>query len=223
LGSFDLHGVELPGPAADRTSRYPFIQLKTGALKHTDFPAASLDAVTLFHVFEHLGNPREILDMAVHFVRPGGVLMLSFPNINSLQARTFRANWFHLDPPRHLCFLPPAAFRNQAESRGLRILSERYFSPEQNPFGFQQSLLNLFQARRDALFEDMKGNRVYTSAKGRLGLIIQRVFVVLTGPFFIAMDALESVLMTGATVEFVAIKTGNAEPTPSGKRAADLE
>ena len=223
LGSFELHGVELPGPAAERTSRYPFIRLKTGTLDQSDFPAASLDAVTLFHVFEHLNNPRDVLDMALNFLRPGGFLMLSFPNIVSLQARMFRASWFHLDPPRHLCFLPPAVFRKQAEARGLRILGERYFSPEQNPFGFQQSLLNLFQTRRDALFEDMKGNRVYESARGRWGLIIQRVFVVLTGAVFIAVDALESVLRTGATVEFVAQKQGEAESTSSGKRATDLE
>jgi len=223
LGSFELHGVELPGPAAERTSRYPFIRLKTGTLDQSDFPAASLDAVTLFHVFEHLNNPRDVLDMALNFLRPGGFLMLSFPNIVSLQARMFRASWFHLDPPRHLCFLPPAVFRKQAEARGLRILGERYFSPEQNPFGFQQSLLNLFQTRRDALFEDMKGNRVYESARGRWGLIIQRVFVVLTGAVFIAVDALESVLRTGATVEFVAQKQGEAESTSSGKKATDLE
>ncbi|HPA06597.1 MAG TPA: class I SAM-dependent methyltransferase [Candidatus Hydrogenedentes bacterium] len=221
LGSFELHGVELPGPAADRTSRHPFIRLKTGTLEASDFPAASLDAVTLFHVLEHLDNPRAVLDMAVHFLRPGGFLMISFPNIDSLQARLFRANWFHLDPPRHLCFLPPAAFRKQAEARGLRILGERYFSPEQNPYGFQQSVLNLFQQRRDALFEGIKGNMVYDSAWGRLGLTVQKALVVLTGPFFIAMDAIESGLKTGATVEFVAQKGGDAEGTSNAEGATD--
>ena len=53
-GDFEIFGIEPKGGSAKRAGRIPGIKLKTGTLEERDFEAESIDAITLFHVFEHL-------------------------------------------------------------------------------------------------------------------------------------------------------------------------
>ncbi|MEI6577156.1 MAG: class I SAM-dependent methyltransferase [Bacteroidota bacterium] len=203
MGSYHIYGVELEGNSALRASRVPGIQLKTGRLEAGDFETSSLDAITMFHVFEHLEEPKETLNMITQMLKPGGILMMSFPNINSFQARFFKGKWLHLDPPRHLFF-----FRHEDL---LRIMSEfgyeckrtKYFSLEQNPFGMAQSLLNCLLKKREVLFEHLKGNNSYAPEYGSFNLLLQKAFFILGAPFFILGDIVMSSLKKSATVEYI--------------------
>jgi 2-polyprenyl-3-methyl-5-hydroxy-6-metoxy-1,4-benzoquinol methylase len=91
-GNFKVYGIEVPGIAAERTARIPEIQLKIGPLEPGDYPSEFFDAVTLFHVFEHLPDPANTLSTISAILRKGGVCVVSFPNIDRLQARIFREN-----------------------------------------------------------------------------------------------------------------------------------
>ena len=75
-------------------------------------PGESFDRVTLSHVFEHVHDPRKLLANCQRFLRPGGEVWLSLPNIHGLGHWLYGRNWFALDPPRHL-FLPTAAMLKQ--------------------------------------------------------------------------------------------------------------
>jgi SAM-dependent methyltransferase len=75
--------------------------------------------VALWHVLEHLPNPAEVLTRVVEKVEPGGVLALAVPNPRSLQFRVLRTRWVHLDAPRHLCLMPPAALIGRGRDLGL--------------------------------------------------------------------------------------------------------
>lgn len=204
-GNFQLSGVELAGPAAERAARRPGITVKAGALQPGDFPLASFDLITLFHVFEHLPDPRPTLGLLLQLLTPDGRLVMSFPNISSLQASLFRGRWLHLDPPRHLVLFPRAAFERLVTGAGLTIAARRYFSVEQNPFGFIQSLLNIFLPR-DLLLERMKGNQAYAPSHGRGSVLLQKAFAALCLGPAIVLDAVESALGRGATVEYTLIR-----------------
>lgn len=203
MGEFELHGIELEGGSAERARRVPGIHLSTAALGPDQFEPGSLDAITLFHVFEHLTAPRETLELIARALRPGGWLVMSFPNIASFQARVFGADWLHLDPPRHLFFFGPRRFRALMHDYGLDVVSEAHFSPEYNPFGFQQSLLNRWLGKRDVLYEHLKGNTQYTAGYLRGSLLAQKLFFVVTFPLFVIVDAVEALFRQGGTVEFV--------------------
>ncbi len=75
--------------------------------------------VALWHVLEHLPNPAEVLARLAEKVQPGGVLAIAVPNPRSLQFRTLRTRWVHLDAPRHLCLIPPATLIDRGEDLGL--------------------------------------------------------------------------------------------------------
>ena len=76
--------------------------------------------VALWHVLEHLSNPAEVLARVAEKVQPGGVLAIAVPNPRSLQSRVLRSRWVHLDAPRHLCLMPPAALIGRGRALGFR-------------------------------------------------------------------------------------------------------
>lgn len=74
--------------------------------------------VALWHVLEHLPNPAEVLAGIAEKVEPNGLLAIAVPNPRSLQMRLLRTRWVHLDAPRHLCLVPPAALIARGRALG---------------------------------------------------------------------------------------------------------
>lgn len=208
-GSYERYGTELAGNSARRVSRIPGIHLKVGRLAEAGFPPGFFDAVTLFHVFEHLPDPAATLTLIDQILKPGGLLVFSFPNVTSLQSRLFKGDWLHLDPPRHLFFFDPDDFIQLMRQRGYRCTGRRDLSLEQNPFGLVQSLLNRSTAKREILFESFKGNRNYLAGYSRFKLFSQKVFFVFAMPIAVLADLLSPVCRNGATVQLTFRK--NAE------------
>jgi len=202
-GNFKLHGIEMPGGSAERAKRIAEINLKIGVLEATDFQPESMDAITLFHVFEHLTEPMEYLDIISSILKPGGILMMSFPNIDSFQSGFFKGSWLHLDPPRHLFFFSPKAFKKHMADYGFEVIREKHFNIEYNPFGTQQSWLNLICKKREVLYEHLKGNKDYVKEYSRLNLGLQNLWFKLSFPSFVLLDAWEALFRKGGTVEFV--------------------
>jgi 2-polyprenyl-3-methyl-5-hydroxy-6-metoxy-1,4-benzoquinol methylase len=203
MGDYNLNGVEMEGGSADRAAKVPGLQLKKGTLLPGDFDVESLDAITMFHVFEHLTEPAETLKTMTSILKKGGMLMISFPNIDSWQAKRFKGNWLHLDPPRHISFYSPKRFKEIVNELGYEVVREKHFSTEYNPFGYQQSLLNNWLGKREVLYEHLKGNKDYVREYSKFNLVMQKAFYMGTFPFFICADLIASAFSKSATVEFI--------------------
>ncbi len=97
------------------------------AVQQTHDPIAGLqadgpfDVIAMWHVIEHLPNPREVLAAAAGSLRPGGIIVLAAPNPESLQFRLFKAAWTHLDAPRHLILVPPDQLVHAGRDLGLEV------------------------------------------------------------------------------------------------------
>lgn len=202
-GNFELVGIEPEGASADRAAKYSEIQLIRGFLEEDTFETNSIDAITLIHVYEHLPNPRQSLDIFQRILKKEGTLLIEIPNIDSWQAKFFKANWLHLDPPRHLNLMSPRMLINELEARGFHCMSKSYFSPQYNPFGAQQSLLNLICKKREVLYEHLKGNQTYTKEYSKLNLFLQKGFHWLSFPLFVFSDLLASVFGKSATIKLI--------------------
>lgn len=203
LGDFELYGTEMEGNSANRTRRISKINLKIGLLEKNDYPAETFDAITMFHVFEHLTNPKGTLDIIKNILKPNGIFVVSFPNIESFQSNAFKGNWLHLDPPRHLIFFGPKDFVSLLNKNGFELIKESYSSMEQNPFGMVQSILNLVNKKREILFELFKRNHAYTKNISKLNIYFQIIFFICTFPIFIVTDIFIGFFKKGATVEFI--------------------
>jgi 2-polyprenyl-3-methyl-5-hydroxy-6-metoxy-1,4-benzoquinol methylase len=82
---------------------------------------APADAITMFHVIEHVADPMRLIDVAAEHLRPGGALIVATPNPRSLSFRICGRWWMGVDAPRHLHLLPFDVIRRRAESHGLRL------------------------------------------------------------------------------------------------------
>jgi len=60
------------------------------------------DAITLWHVLEHLPDPVATLRELERMLTPKGVIVIGVPDAQGVQAETLGAHWMHLDVPRHL-------------------------------------------------------------------------------------------------------------------------
>ena len=197
---FDVHGTEWTAESAARVPKEFNIPVHVGDLLTLRLPERHFDLITMWHVFEHLRQPRETLLRAKQSLTPGGRLILSLPNAESDQAQRFGVNWFHHDPPRHLHGFGPNSLGVLLSHCGFEISSLNTWSFEQNPFGFIQSSLNQRGYPRDRLYDTLKG-------LGRSSIQMTAVdylwMLALSAPA-LALSCAESLRGSGATMTIVA-------------------
>jgi 2-polyprenyl-3-methyl-5-hydroxy-6-metoxy-1,4-benzoquinol methylase len=71
------------------------------------FQPGSFDAITLWHVLEHVHLLNETLAQLTALLKPDGVLLIAVPNVESLDAQHYRELWAAYDVPRHLYHFAP--------------------------------------------------------------------------------------------------------------------
>lgn len=133
------------------------ISVHLGAIEALSLPDESFDAVTLWHVLEHVTTPGTMLEAIRKVLRPGGVLLVSVPNFGSPEARATGAGWFHLDVPRHLVHFSPDTLDATLRASGFEPLAATFFAPEFDAFSFVQSTLNRVGFRQNALYDVLRG------------------------------------------------------------------
>jgi SAM-dependent methyltransferase len=139
---YDATGLE-PSPGAVAAALSAFdVALEPVGIEDADVAPGSLDALVLWHVLEHVEDPRATLERGAQWVRPGGAVLVGVPNLASLQARLGGERWFHLDLPRHRTHFTPAGLRAVLEATGFQPVAERHVLAEHNPFGMWQSLVS---------------------------------------------------------------------------------
>lgn len=160
LAQLQRRGYQVEGTerTAESAARVPQgIPTHVGDLLELPLPSGGYDAVTLWHVFEHLRHPRETLARIHALLKPGGLLALSLPNAESRQALRYGLDWFHHDPPRHLFGFGPRSLTRLLEQTGFRLERLSTWSWEQNPYGDVQSAANAAGLPRDRLYRQLKG------------------------------------------------------------------
>jgi SAM-dependent methyltransferase len=119
-----VEGLEWDPGAAEVARRVTGRPVRVGDI-HGFHPEHPFDAILLNHVFEHLPDPVGDLKRLGELLRPGGRIVLVWPNPNGLGARRFGAAWFAWDPPRHLVIPPASAVAAAARRVGLTVRSWR--------------------------------------------------------------------------------------------------
>jgi len=125
-GNPEVLGIE-PSPQAVRIARERWdLDVRQGDLHAVRLPTASVDAVLLSHVIEHLPSPSATLAEITRVLRPGGALILWLPNAASWAARFWRENWIGYDVPRHLYAFTPATLGALLARHGFTVTEIRH-------------------------------------------------------------------------------------------------
>lgn len=137
---FPAVGLER-APEALRISRAAGLDVVDADLLDRPFPEESFDAVVLFHVLEHLERPVETLEEISRVLRPGGLLLVQVPCVESLQLRVFGPRFFSLLLPQHLWHFGPATLARILRRAGFAVLSATTLSLRVSPYAFAASVL----------------------------------------------------------------------------------
>jgi hypothetical protein len=145
----------------------------------------------MFHVMEHLYDPRAYLGAARELLAPDGRLVVQVPNAASWQARLLGRAWNGADIPRHLTNFRSQDLEKMMESAGFEVLRRKYFSLRDNPAGLASSLAPSLDpmARRVRRVAETGGTRL-TKDLAYFALVVTSL------PFAIA----EAVCGAGSTV-----------------------
>ena len=82
---------------------------------------AIYDAITLWHVLEHLPDLDEEIKTMSDRLKPGGWLIVAVPNYKSLDAKYYKSNWAAYDVPRHLWHFSRGSIKRLFEQKGYEL------------------------------------------------------------------------------------------------------
>ncbi len=204
---FEVHGLEISAEAARGADPRAEIRIAT-RLADADYADASFDEVIIWHVLEHLSDPRETLEAAHRILKPGGRLIVAVPNFSSLQARWTGDAWFHLDLPRHIHHFPLEALRTLLTDTGYTVGEAYHFSLRQNPFGWIQSVLNRFGSLpRNGLYTMLHRRSHDEPPPFDAATTAWLWFWLIVGtPFALAATVWETAIRSGGSVHVVATR-----------------
>lgn len=115
---WDVVGLE-PDEEAARFAREKWgVRVEICAIHAARLERASIDVISMNHVVEHLSDPVRDLRRVREWLRPGGFVVLTTPNMKSIGHRRWREAWKHLDPPRHLFLFSKASLGRVLQAAG---------------------------------------------------------------------------------------------------------
>lgn len=153
--------------------------------------AGSLAGITMFHVMEHLYDPRAYLNAARELLAQDGRLVVQVPNASSWQFRLLGRAWNGVDVPRHLFDFRDRDVERLLQGCGFEVIRRKYFSLRDNPAGLASSLAPSLDpmARRVRRLPESPGLRLTKD-------LVYLAMVVAALPFTLA----EAACRAGSTV-----------------------
>lgn len=119
---FEYVGIDLSDQAV-RDARSRGLEVYRASLMDFVNTGPSFDALTMFHVFEHLANPHDALGRVKELLKPGGLVILVTPDTESLLCAISGDGWVSYKFPEHLILYSRSALIELLEHSGFEIVS----------------------------------------------------------------------------------------------------
>jgi 2-polyprenyl-3-methyl-5-hydroxy-6-metoxy-1,4-benzoquinol methylase len=117
-------GIEPDEGARGQANKLFDITLQEASvLQH--LPPTAYDAITLWHVLEHVHSLHEYVEHLKNLLKPGGRIFIAVPNYTSLDADIYSSHWAAYDVPRHLYHFTPKAMDVLMKEHSLKILAQK--------------------------------------------------------------------------------------------------
>jgi 2-polyprenyl-3-methyl-5-hydroxy-6-metoxy-1,4-benzoquinol methylase len=134
---WQVEGLELSEPRIARAKEWFQLSLHCKELSAAPFEPGSFDAISMFQLIEHVHDPKAILNKASSLLRPGGLLMISTPNVLAYARKNRGVNSWRI--PRHLFFFTPKTLVRSVENAGFSVLRRplKFFAALEEQLGWQ--------------------------------------------------------------------------------------
>ena len=100
----------------------PEVKKFKGELQEAVFKEKFFDVIYMGHTLDRLTNLKETLSELHRILKPGGIICIVTPNINSLCAKVFK-NKYRLLYSNHLLYFSPETIKQLFEQNGFRLVN----------------------------------------------------------------------------------------------------
>jgi SAM-dependent methyltransferase len=111
------YGVEAD-PNVKRVAEHFGLNVHVGALEEAPFSGIKFDLISLNQVIEHVPEPGHLLRKLRSYVHGNSIVVLSFPNVDSLYRRLFHRRWINWHVPYHIHHFNHASFAKLCTREG---------------------------------------------------------------------------------------------------------
>lgn len=123
---WNVKGVEISKKAVLFAKREFHLDVFEGVLANSPFAQKSeQDVISAWHFLEHLPDPLEELKLMYRALKPGGLLVVLVPNINSLDFLWFGKFWGWISPPAHIYLFSPKTICALLKKVGFKVVEVR--------------------------------------------------------------------------------------------------
>lgn len=125
---WEVEGSDFDEQATKKvTARYG-IKTHVGDLAQCALPEHSFDVITMSQTIEHLYTPEATLRECLRLLKPGGLLVMTTPNVSSVAASEFGIHWRGWEAPRHLHLFSVESLQRLTQRAGFEIVEARSYS-----------------------------------------------------------------------------------------------
>lgn len=121
-------GIEADANVQPIAARYG-LDIRQGVFDGSQFESNMFDYVTLDQVAEHVTDPQALLQGVARVLKPGGTVIITTPNPNSLGAWLFGRKWLNWHVPYHIQFYTPKSLELVARNAGLKLVRQKTITP----------------------------------------------------------------------------------------------
>lgn len=122
-------GWQATGLEPDETARKKAFELYglplMDAKEFYNLSTGKFDAITLWHVLEHVHDLHGYMNQLKNLLSSNGKLFIAVPNYTSYDAQYYKTHWAAYDVPRHLYHFSPEAMKNLFSLHGLQLLAQK--------------------------------------------------------------------------------------------------
>jgi len=87
--------------------------------------SSTFDAITMWHVLEHVHDLHGYLDTFQRILKQNGTLFIAVPNFTSFDADAYKEFWAAYDVPRHLYHFSPHSMDILVEQHGMQVVAHK--------------------------------------------------------------------------------------------------
>jgi len=124
MAGWQIAGLEPDGNARAKARQLYGLQVADSKILF-ELQPETFDAITLWHVLEHIHDLHAYIDQLKKLLKPGGRLFIAVPNYTCYDQQFYQAFWAAYDVPRHLYHFSPKAMRTFLQEHELKLRSIR--------------------------------------------------------------------------------------------------